>query len=142
MSSAFRFAILSYSHQWSVKANILIDQTGNARLADFGLLTIISDPANHLSSSSLPRVVRPDGWARSSSIHKVWPGEQSPNEIFGLLCSWNGHIRNYQRTFAIPQTCRFDCFREGLAGEHPYSRSRVCRESVEDVGTVLDASAK
>ena len=35
-----------------VKANILIDQTGNARLADFGLLTIISDPANFLSSSS------------------------------------------------------------------------------------------
>ncbi|KAF9649070.1 kinase-like protein [Thelephora ganbajun] len=33
-------------------ANILIDQTGNARLADFGLLTIISDPANLLSSSS------------------------------------------------------------------------------------------
>ena len=34
------------------KANILIDQTGNPRLADFGLLTIISDPANLLSSSS------------------------------------------------------------------------------------------
>jgi len=36
----------------SVKANILIDQAGNARLADFGLLTIISDPTNLLSSSS------------------------------------------------------------------------------------------
>ena len=35
-----------------VKSNVLIDQTGNARLADFGLLTILSDPANHLSSSS------------------------------------------------------------------------------------------
>ena len=35
-----------------VKANILIDQTGHACLADFGLLTIISDPANLLSSSS------------------------------------------------------------------------------------------
>jgi len=33
-------------------ANILIDQTGNARLADFGLLTIISDPTNRFSSSS------------------------------------------------------------------------------------------
>ena len=31
---------------------MLIDQTGHARLADFGLLTIVSDPANHLSSSS------------------------------------------------------------------------------------------
>ena len=34
------------------KANILIDQTGSARLADFGLLTIISDPTNVLPSSS------------------------------------------------------------------------------------------
>ena len=35
-----------------IKANILIDQTGHARIADFGLLTIISDPANVLRSSS------------------------------------------------------------------------------------------
>ena len=35
-----------------IKANILIDQTGHARLADFGLLTIISDPRNIMSSSS------------------------------------------------------------------------------------------
>ena len=35
-----------------VKANILIDKAGHARLADFGLLTIISDPANCLSSNS------------------------------------------------------------------------------------------
>jgi len=35
-----------------VKANILIDPAGHARLADFGLLTIISDPTNVLSSSS------------------------------------------------------------------------------------------
>ena len=35
-----------------LKANILIDETGCARLADFGLLTIISDPANFISSSS------------------------------------------------------------------------------------------
>jgi len=34
------------------KANILIDQTGHASLADFGLLTIVSDPTNLLSSSS------------------------------------------------------------------------------------------
>ena len=34
------------------KANILIDNYGNARLADFGLLTIISDPTNLLYSSS------------------------------------------------------------------------------------------
>ena len=36
----------------STQANILIDQTRHACLADFGLLTIVSDPANCLSSSS------------------------------------------------------------------------------------------
>jgi len=35
-----------------IKANILIDQIGHARIADFGLLTIISDPTNVLPSSS------------------------------------------------------------------------------------------
>ena len=35
-----------------VKANILINETCQARLADFGLLTIISDPANVQSSGS------------------------------------------------------------------------------------------
>jgi serine/threonine protein kinase len=34
------------------KLNILIDQDGHARLADFGLLTIISDPSNPTVSSS------------------------------------------------------------------------------------------
>lgn len=34
------------------KANILVDNIGYPRLADFGLLTVMSDPANLLSSSS------------------------------------------------------------------------------------------
>jgi serine/threonine protein kinase len=34
------------------KANILIDQTGHARLADFGLVTIIKDPTNVLTSTT------------------------------------------------------------------------------------------
>ena len=34
------------------KANILVDKTGSARLADFGLLTVISDPTNFIASSS------------------------------------------------------------------------------------------
>ena len=34
------------------KANILIDQAGHARIADFGLLTIVSDPTNVSLSSS------------------------------------------------------------------------------------------
>jgi len=35
-----------------IKANILIDQDGQARLADFGLLTFISDPTNFMALAS------------------------------------------------------------------------------------------
>ena len=34
------------------KANVLIDQNGHARLADFGLLTIVSDPASFAASNA------------------------------------------------------------------------------------------
>ena len=61
-----------------VKANILIDQTGHARLADFGLLTIVSDPAHHLSSSSYS----PAGTFRWMSPERIVP------EQFGFK---NGH---------------------------------------------------
>ena len=37
----------------STKANILIDDTCRARIADFGLLTFISDPENPTASSSI-----------------------------------------------------------------------------------------
>ena len=37
---------------FSVKDNILVDQTGHARLADFGFLTMILDAATNLPSSS------------------------------------------------------------------------------------------
>ena len=56
------------------KANILIDETGCARLADFGLLTIISDPANFLSSSS---------YAQGGTVRWISPERIVPQE-FGL----------------------------------------------------------
>ena len=39
---------------FSIKANILIDKNGHARLADFGLLTIVSDSTYPTTSSSSP----------------------------------------------------------------------------------------
>ncbi|KAF9791125.1 kinase-like domain-containing protein [Thelephora terrestris] len=50
-------------------ANILIDQTRRARLADFGLLTVISDPENPLPSSSYA----PGGTARWMSPECIFP---------------------------------------------------------------------
>ena len=53
----------------SVKANVLVDETGHARLADFGLLTIISDPACLLPSSSYTQ----GGTARWMSPERIAP---------------------------------------------------------------------
>jgi len=64
----------SILHSLFVKANILIDETGHSRLADFGLLTIISDPANRLPSSSYTQ----GGTARWMSPELIAP------ERFGL----------------------------------------------------------
>jgi len=51
------------------KVNILIDETGHARLADFGLLSIILDPRYHLSSSSHTQ----GGTARWMSPERIAP---------------------------------------------------------------------
>ena len=47
-----RMSVVRLSSDLFVKANILIDQGGHACLADFGLLTIVSDPTNPTASSS------------------------------------------------------------------------------------------
>jgi hypothetical protein len=68
--------------------------------------------------------------------------EQSPNEILGLLCSWNGNIRNDQREPAVPRRHRPNGFREGVGRETSSPRSEVQEGSVEDVGTVLGVSTE
>ena len=64
-----RVTLLSYGTH--LKANILIDETGCARLADFGLLTIISDPESFLSSSSYTQ----GGTVRWISPERIVPQE-------------------------------------------------------------------
>jgi len=61
--------VIPLSYGTHLKANILIDETGCARLADFGLLTIISDPANFLSSSSYTQ----GGTVRWMSPERIFP---------------------------------------------------------------------
>ena len=75
----------------SVKANILIDRTGNARLADFGLLTIISDPTNVFSSTSYaqggtarrmgPELINPE----QSGLNDNWPTKSSDCYALGMV---------------------------------------------------------
>ena len=77
----------------SAKANILIDGTGNALLADFGLLAIISDPANLLSLSSStqtqggtvrwmsPELIAPDQFG----FEKSRPTEASDCYALGMV---------------------------------------------------------
>jgi len=62
-----RVILLSYGTYF--KANILIDENGCARLADFGLLTIISDPTSFLSSSSYTQ----RGTVRWTSPERIAP---------------------------------------------------------------------
>jgi serine/threonine protein kinase len=74
-----------------VKANILIDQTGRARLADFGLLTIIKDPTNLLTSTTYsqggsarwmsPELIDPQQFGLQHSR----PTESSDCYAFGMV---------------------------------------------------------
>jgi len=84
----------------SVKANILIDQTGHARLADFGLLMVISDPSNLLPSSSYtqggtfrwmsPELIEPQKFG----FEKIRPTRYSDCYALGMVIyeTITGHI--------------------------------------------------
>ena len=87
-----------------IEANVLIDQHGHARLADFGILTIVSDPENPMTSSSTTNV----GMIRWMSPELIDPDQ------FGVGTS--------------RPTIASDCYAlgmvilEALTGEIPYKR--------------------
>ena len=103
-----------------IKANVLIDQAGNARLADFGLLTILSDPVNGLSSSSLtqggsarwmgPELVDPQQFGLENSR----PTKPSDCYALGMVIyeTISGHLPFHQHT-------DLTVFVKVLAGERP-----------------------
>jgi serine/threonine protein kinase len=103
-----------------VKSNVLIDQTGNARLADFGLLTILSDPANHLSSSSFtqggsarwmsPELIDPQKFGLENSR----PTKSSDCYALGMVIyeTISGHLPFHQHA-------DLTVFVKVLAGERP-----------------------
>lgn len=73
-SRGYAFPAEGHSHilfSLSVKANVLVDETCHARLADFGLLTVTSDPANLFPSSSYG----PGGTGRWMSPERILPDD-------------------------------------------------------------------
>ena len=95
-----------------VKKNILIDESGHACLADFGLVAIISDGTSHTSSSSFT----PGGTVRWMSPELLYPQD------FGLKDS--------------RRTRRSDCYALGmviyevLSGQVPFSPHQNCTIAV------------
>jgi len=104
-----------------VKANILIDPAGHARLADFGLLTIISDPANLLSSSSYtqggtfrwmsPELIDP----RRFGFKKIRPTTSSDCYALGMVVyeTISGNVPFHKH--ADPMV-----FLKVMGGKHPH----------------------
>ena len=84
--------LVTLSLTWFLtKANILIDQNCQARIADFGFLTIVSDPTNPTTSSShmtggTPRWMGPELFALDQSDPKdSRPTKQSDCYALGMV---------------------------------------------------------
>ena len=103
-----------------LKANILVDQSGCARLADFGLLTIASDPANSTHASSVviggtirwmsPEHLDPDHF----NLKDGRPTEQSDCYAVGMVIY---EVLSGQVPFASSKT--HTVIRKVMEGERP-----------------------
>ena len=102
------------------KANILIDQTGHARLADFGLLTIITDPTILVASSSYtqggtarwmsPELIDPQQFG----LERCRPTESSDCYALGMVIyeTISGNLPFHEDTDLM-------VFAKVLKGKHP-----------------------
>jgi len=91
-----------------VKANVLIDHTEHARLADFGLLTIRSGAANVVSSTP----------SLQGGTHRWMSPELFDPEDFGLKDS---RPTEYSDRYALGMTIY-----EVLSEQRPFSQCRGC----------------
>ena len=103
-----------------IKANILVDQNGHARLADFRLLTAISDPTNFTGSSSFvahgttrwmsPELLHPEQYDLKDSR----PTRGSDCYALGMVIY---EVLSGQVPF--PESKEFIVMRKVIEGEHP-----------------------
>jgi len=117
----FRIPVVTFSPDaLFIKANILIDKDGHARLADFGLLTIVSDPTSFTASSSLatggttrwtsPERLDPDQFGFEDSR----PTKESDCYALGMVIY---EVLSGQIPFA--QSTDLVVMRKVVKGEHP-----------------------
>ena len=113
-------AVLSSDQFCFLKANILINQGGHACLADFGLLTIVSDPKYSTTSVSLttPGTTR---WMSPELLNPHWfnhqygqPTKESDCYALGMVTL---EVLSGQAPFA--QYKDLDIVWKVIKGEHP-----------------------
>ena len=104
----------------SVKANVLIDETGHARLVDSGLLTFVSDPANLIASGSAtnagaarwvsPELLHPE----SSDLDNSQPTKESDRYSLGMVVL---EVLSGHHPFALHEDTMIA--QKVIEGEHP-----------------------
>ena len=111
----------SFSNPTSfLKANILVDRDRRARLADFGFLTVVSDPTNPTTSSSYTaggtlRWMSPELlFSDETGLKDCRPTKQSDCYALGMVVY---EVLSGQAPFAL--FGRFTVMRKIMDGEHP-----------------------
>ena len=113
-------APLSISNTPTVQANILIDETGHACLADFGLVTIISGASSHLSSSESthggtsrwmsPELFHPEAFSLEDSRRTKYSDCYALGMVIYEVLSGKVPFSHCEAGTVIAKVCR---------GEHP-----------------------
>jgi len=104
----------------SIKLNILIDQNDQARLADFGFLTIVSDNTNFTTSSSLA-IHGTTRWMSPELLRAQQLGLRDSRPTKGSDCYALGMVIYEVLSGLVPFT-RFHSFivpQKVIAGERP-----------------------
>jgi serine/threonine protein kinase len=110
-----------------IKANVMIDQNGHARLADFGLLTFVSDPSNPTNSSSImnsgttrwmsPELLHPEEF----NFEKSRPTKKSDCYALGMVIL---EVLSEEPPFARDK--EFIVMLKVIRGERPERPEGVC----------------